>query len=141
MKTKLYIGIMGLIALASCKKLDVENPDFEVTTEKTTYKVGEVVNFQFTGNPDLITVYRGIAGENYDFRARTSAEGIPQLNFTTLIQNTGQVNTLRLMASTDFQENMMQQELPPPHGPILLPGQPYLQEQIIRHRVRSICLI
>ncbi|RZL47799.1 MAG: DUF5017 domain-containing protein [Pedobacter sp.] len=102
MKHKIYIGLMAVLALASCKKLEVEAPEFDVTTPKTTYKVGEAVNFTFTGNPDLISVYRGIAGENYDFRTRVTATGIPQLNFTTLIQNTGETNTLRLMASTNF---------------------------------------
>ena len=102
MKHKIYIGLMAVLALGSCKKLEVDAPDFNVTTDKTTYKVGENVIFKFTGNPDLISVYRGIAGENYDFRTRTVATGIPQLNFTTLIQNTGQTNTLRLMASTNF---------------------------------------
>lgn len=102
MKHQIYIGLMAMLALTSCKKLEVDAPEFNVTTEKTTYKVGETVSFKFTGNPDLISVYRGIAGENYDFRSRTTATGIPQLNFTTLIQNTGETNTLRLMASTNF---------------------------------------
>jgi len=102
MKTYIYIGLLALASLTGCKKLEVNEPKFDVSTTKTTYKVGEAINFAFTGNPDLITVYRGIAGENYDFRTRIEANGIPQLNFTTLIQNTGETNTLRLMASTDF---------------------------------------
>lgn len=102
MKHKIYTGLIALTILAGCKKLLVEAPEFEVITDKTTYKVGEEVNFKFTGNPDLISVYRGIPGENYDFRTRITADGIPQLNFTTLIQNTGETNTLRLMASTNF---------------------------------------
>jgi hypothetical protein len=102
MKKFIYISLMALVTLSSCKKLAVDAPEFDVSTSKTTYKVGEAVDFRFTGNPDLITVYRGIAGENYDFKTRIEANGIPQLNFTTLIQNTGEVNTLRLMASNDF---------------------------------------
>jgi len=102
MKHNIYIALLAILVISSCKKLEVEAPEFDVTIDKTTVKVGENVNFKFTGNPDLITVYRGIAGENYDFRTRVSANGIPQLNFTTLIQNTGEVNTLRLMVSNDF---------------------------------------
>jgi hypothetical protein len=102
MKHKIFTGLLALIALTSCKKLEVEGPEFDVKTAKTTYKVGETVNFTFTGNPDLISVYRGIPGENYDFRSRVTAAGIPQLNFTTYIQNMGETNTLRLMASTNF---------------------------------------
>ncbi|RZK43418.1 MAG: DUF5017 domain-containing protein [Pedobacter sp.] len=102
MKHKIYTAILGLLVLTSCKKLEVTDPEFNVSTAKTTFKVGEVVNFALTGNPDLITVYRGIPGENYEFRTRVEANGIPQLNFTTLIQNPGQLNTLRLMASSDF---------------------------------------
>src|SRR5690242_9205360 len=101
MKHRIYLGLIALIALAGCKKLSVDAPEFDVSIEKTTYKVGEEVNFRFSGNPDLISVYRGIAGENYDFRNRITAEGLPQLNFTTLVQNTGETNTLRLMGSTN----------------------------------------
>ena len=102
MKHKIYIGLLGFLALSGCKKLDVDAPEFDVTTAKMTYKVGENVNFQLSGKPDLITVFRGIPGENYDFRTRVIANGTPQLNFTTFIQNIGEANTLRLMASNDF---------------------------------------
>jgi hypothetical protein len=102
MKLKIYLYSLCLLALASCKKLDVAQPEFDVTTNKTTFKVGEPVLFSFTGNPDILSVYRGIPGENYDFRQRVTVQGIPQLNFTSYLLTPGQVNTLRLMASTDF---------------------------------------
>ncbi|UKT64926.1 DUF5017 domain-containing protein [Pedobacter mucosus] len=101
-KIILYTSLAAIICITGCKKLNVDEPEFDVSLSKTTYKVGEAVNFTFAGNPDLITVYRGIPGENYDFRNRIDANGIPQLNFTTLIQNPGELNTLRLKASTDF---------------------------------------
>jgi hypothetical protein len=102
MKLKIYLYTLGLLALASCKKIDVAQPDFNVSTTKTTFKVGEPVVFSFSGNPDVLSVYRGIAGESYDFRQRVSAQGVPHLNFTSYLLTPGQVNTLRLMASTNF---------------------------------------
>lgn len=103
--TKFRNLLLGLFALSACDKLDVEAPDFAVTMDKTEYKVDETAQFYFSGKADMVTFYSGEGGANYDFRERTTAEGTPQLQFSTLLENAGtvpEVNTLRLMASTNF---------------------------------------
>lgn len=58
------------VVLSSCqKRLEApETPEFNVTTEKTTYKVGESIVFNFTGAPDNITFFSGQPFREYDMR-------------------------------------------------------------------------
>lgn len=98
----LYLFLVCTLSLGACTKLPIRSPQFGVTTAKLTYKVGDTVKFVFNGNPDNITFYSGEGGLNYANANRSSATGIPQLQFTTYLQNPGEANTLRLMASTDF---------------------------------------
>lgn len=69
MKFIKYKLIIGFFLLASCSKdLDLTTPEFDVTTEFSTYKKGEPVTFKFTGNPQLISVYTGEVGKDYAFK-------------------------------------------------------------------------
>lgn len=90
------------IILFSCTKMKVDAPDFTVTTGTATYNIGDTVKFLFTGNPENIVFYSGEPGFNYNYRNRTTGDGIAQLNFTSHQQNMGEINTLSLLASTDF---------------------------------------
>jgi hypothetical protein len=103
LKSLIYTGIIGALALTSCKKtIDVNKVDFDVNTDKTTYKVGDPVIFNFSGNPDNIAFYSGEVGNKYEFRNRLKAEGTPALAFTSFAQYGTQTNTLQLLASTTF---------------------------------------
>ncbi len=57
-----------LICFSSCK--DVLDPEeiteFSVTTSKSSFKVGEEIPFQITGNPKTLNFYSGEFGNNYD---------------------------------------------------------------------------
>jgi len=99
-----YIGmILGVLILASCnKKLELRSLTFDVAADSAAYTAGRVATFQFSGNPDNITFFSGEAGKRYGFRERTSAEGIPQLRFSTALNSGVQPNSLSLMISTDF---------------------------------------
>lgn len=100
---RLIIGITTLAAFASCSKdLSIDPLSFDVTTPSTTYKVGDSVQFNFTGNPDFISFYSGEEGNNYEFRDRTTVDGVPQLDFTSYAQFGTQLNTLQLKVSNDF---------------------------------------
>ena len=102
-KSILYPSVFCLLALASCdKELDVEKVDFSVNTNKATYKVGDSVIFNFSGNPDNITFFSGETGNDYAFRNRLKAEGKPQLSFTTFRQYGTQTLPLQLLVSTTF---------------------------------------
>lgn len=96
-----YIFLFGIV-LSSCSKIKVETPGFTVTTATTTVQAGDTVKFNFTGNAENIVFYSGEPGFNYRYRDRITGQGIPQINFTSHQQNTGETNTLSLLASTDF---------------------------------------
>lgn len=96
------------IVLYACNKLELVAPNFEVTVNKSTFKVGDSVIFAFTGTPDNIAFYSGETGHIYDYRQRASATGASnQLSFATATANlatgnVGQTNNLKLFASSDF---------------------------------------
>ncbi|MGK6350901.1 DUF5017 domain-containing protein [Parapedobacter sp. DT-150] len=99
--------LMVLIAgyFCSCnKKLTVPENDFNVSVEKVQYKVGDSVEFIFSGTPANITFYSGEPGYRYENRNRTTAEGgLPVLNFTTVYGGGGrQPGTLKLLVTSDI---------------------------------------
>jgi hypothetical protein len=96
-----YLCLLLLLA-ASCKKEEVLTPEFEVTADRTTVKVGDYVTFGFTGNPDLITFYPGINGQKYENANRFTAIGIPKLQFSSARNAGVQPNSLQVMVSSDF---------------------------------------
>lgn len=62
------VAIVALLIGASCNPLDnVDAPDFNVTTERQTYKVGDTVTFKINGNPDHILFYSGESGNDYTY--------------------------------------------------------------------------
>lgn len=77
-------------------------PGFNASPSGTTFKVGDTVRFAFSGKADNIAFYSGEPGFSYKYKDRTSADGIPQLEFSSYLQNKGETNTLRLLISTDF---------------------------------------
>jgi hypothetical protein len=92
----------SLCLLFSCRKLEVAAPGFDVSLPATTFKVGDTVRFAFSGQADNIIFYSGEPGFSYQYKDRTFADGIPQLQFTSYLQNRGEANTLQLLVSTDF---------------------------------------
>lgn len=98
----LYLLCCGAALLASCQKDQPNTPTFDVTVPKTTYKVGEAVNFTLNGNPDYITFFSGEQGLNYANIQRTSVKGTSKLQFTSARANGTQANSLQLMVSADF---------------------------------------
>lgn len=102
-KLKYIICLLALLVLLACRKDAVKAPQFEVTTEKTAYKVGDSVVFRFKGTPDIITFYSGEAGKEYQYKDRTEVEGgVTELEFTSRVLYGSQENNLRVLASTNF---------------------------------------
>lgn len=96
------IMLTGL--LASCTKRDQVDPptNFNVTTEKTTYKVGEAVKFNFSGNPDNIVFWSGAAGRKYEFRNRTAEVGSKLFVYFNSFQQFYVFDNMRVLVSNDF---------------------------------------
>jgi hypothetical protein len=97
-----YSYLMCLFIISACTKISVNAPDFNVSTTKVTYKVGDSVVFKISGNVQNIVFYSGESNKNYEYRNRNLATGTPQLVFTSYLQTPGEPNTLQLLASTNF---------------------------------------
>lgn len=99
----------GIVALLSaCENNDqIVAPDFTVTTEKTTFKVGDTVQFNFTGKTNVLTFYSGELGFNYASKDRFTSEGIVKLVFQSAMQQgptppAASPDVMSLMISTDL---------------------------------------
>jgi hypothetical protein len=99
---KLVIIAMLIILSIACNKKTVEATGFSVTTDKDSYAFTDTIRFSFTGNPYYLTFYSGEPYHRYEYNDRVTADGVPQLQFTTTIATGSQKNTLQLMMSADF---------------------------------------
>lgn len=101
--------VTGFVTLfSSCENNDeITTPDFEVTTEKVSYKVGDTIQFNFTGKADVLTFYSGELGSNYEAKDRYTAEGIVKLAFESAMQQgpippAVSLDAMSLLISTDL---------------------------------------
>lgn len=101
MKKLLTIAVLILFGVA-CNKKTVEATGFSVTTDKDMYALTDTIRFSFTGNPYYLTFYSGEPYHKYEYNDRVTADGVPQLQFTTAMTTGSQTNTLQLLVSTDF---------------------------------------
>lgn len=71
MKFKYYSLLTGLLFfLVSCEK-DLENvttPTFDVSTASTTYKVGDKIKFDITGEANIVSFYSGETLKEFAYR-------------------------------------------------------------------------
>lgn len=110
MKLINYLAGLSLIFLASCTTELVvkDTPNLEVSTEKSTYKVGQEIVFNFKGEAELISFYSGQGYNDYAFREgrvlNLETKGA-SLSFTSSVTNGAQANQLAIMASSDFNGN------------------------------------
>lgn len=88
--------------LFSCDNNIIEEPTLEISTSKTTYKVGETVIFDIQENSELISFFSGELGKNYEYVNRTRADGKPTLTFISTAKTGTQLDGLALMISNDF---------------------------------------
>ncbi len=109
MKLLNIIMLAGVLTLAACEKTIESKPVvFEVFSTKTngqstaTFKTTDTIVYQLSGNADIITFYSGAIGQRYAFRNRTTANGTPQLQFSSLRANGTQANSIQLLISSDF---------------------------------------
>ena len=100
---KIFFFLMAVVLMFSCKKRDaVKSPDFEVTTEKSTYKVGEAVRFTFTGEPDNIVFWSGLPGRKYEYRNRTAEVGSKLFIYFNSFQQFFVHNNMNVLVSNNF---------------------------------------
>lgn len=99
-----YLTVLAsLVLLQSCSKdLKLDEVSFNVTADSASYNLGSITTFKFTGKPDFISFYSGEIGQRYAFKDRDTANGTPLLSFTSQMNNGTQLNTLKLMISSDL---------------------------------------
>ncbi len=79
--------MLVILAATSCTKysdIETKEPsDFNVTVDKTTFKVGDSVVFKMSSGPDQIVFFSGENGKRYEFRDKKTEPGVPKLVFQT----------------------------------------------------------
>lgn len=104
-KSLLYAGLS--LSLLACNKYnDIESPaDFQVSTDKLEYKVGDSVLFNFNSGPNQIIFYSGENGKRYENRSRSMLAGTPKLVFQASMQQgvLSNLDSLQLMISENLQ--------------------------------------
>jgi len=93
---------MPVILSIACNKKTVESTGFSVTTDKASYTLADTIRFSFTGNPYYLTFYSGEPYHRYEYSDRVTADGVPQLQFTSATTTGAGNDTLHLLVSTDF---------------------------------------
>jgi hypothetical protein len=99
---KILLIATVIICSIACNKKEVDATGFSVTADKETYTTADTVRFAFTGNPWYLTFYSGEPYHKYEYSERVTAQGVPQLSFSSQMTTGAQANTLKLMVSTDF---------------------------------------
>lgn len=118
MKRILYplLGLVASFSVISCQDDTVAEPTVNVTLEKYTYTVGEIVEFHFEGDADFVTIFTGVdnytgngsnhKGSRYEYRERAHENGVSTLQFNCRKDGTAptadQNVDLHVMLSTDF---------------------------------------
>jgi hypothetical protein len=103
------VVVLGLITASCSKELNVKDVNFNAAAVAAgtgaaadSFSIANGgVAFNLSGNPDYISFYSGEIGHRYEFRDRTTAAGIPKLQFSSALNTSGN-GTLSLMLSSDF---------------------------------------
>jgi Domain of unknown function (DUF5017) len=110
-RTLLVIGVfLWTIFIIGCQKDKVASVTLDVSMDSTNYKLGDSIIYHFNGYADYINYFSGekvanyptLLGYRYEFHNRSLANGKAILQFQSVMQNSGQLNTLSLLASRNF---------------------------------------
>ena len=110
-RASVYIGSLfwGLIGGTACDpqmELSGDVEDFTVTLLTPKIKAGEQAVFEFTGDPDIISVFTGEVYSEYSCREHRILEsGDYNLSFSTATKYGVQENHFSILISSDFNGN------------------------------------
>ncbi len=110
MKLKHFFLIVVLLGASACKKenrLKLDELDFNVSAGATEVSVNEEVEFHFTGDAELLSIYSGEFLNDYNFKdgRKLAVSGAQSISFTTAVDKGAQADQLSVWASTDFDGN------------------------------------
>jgi len=103
MKKIVYL-IMIVCVLASCQKNAVTTPNFNITISNDTFKVGDTVTFNFSGNATYVSFFSGEPNHQYQYSQRTLLNGKTFIQFYSYKKDTSslQPDTLQLLVSKNL---------------------------------------
>jgi hypothetical protein len=111
MKKILYMmfAALSLLFFSHCEKVETADPDFDVVAERATYRAGEEISFNFTGNADFLVFYSGETGNDYRHRSgndpgipvKSMADNMPE-NFTYTYTVPGNYSAVFVGKRADF---------------------------------------
>lgn len=93
---------IGLVVLACNKRDKVGVPEFNVATPSTTYKIGDTIAFNFSGNAQYISFWAGTPGHEYQHRDRLFNTGYKLLVRFNTYQQFGIRNNMTVLVSNNF---------------------------------------
>ena len=103
MRINYFIVLASMFLLQACSKdLQLEEVSFNVTADSTSYNLGSITTFNFSGKPEFISFYSGEIGKRYEFKDRDTANGTPVLSFSSQMNTGTQLNTIKLMITSDL---------------------------------------
>lgn len=106
MKKLIYIMPVLFSLFVSCQPEKIDLPELEVSTDFTTYHVGDTVTFYLNGNPDIISFYSGEPGNAYEYANQDRiVESTTTVSFQT--QNRSQTYTGTDAGSAFCQDNQL----------------------------------
>jgi hypothetical protein len=91
-----------ILLMVSCSRDKITDPVFDVSTSSLTYKAGDSVIFNFSGEADNIVFFSGEPGYMYDNKARTFADNQVKFSFTSLVVAAVIYKNLQVLASVNY---------------------------------------
>jgi hypothetical protein len=108
MRSAYLLGVVALLSLGACNKkiglspitMSIGLANARSTVADTlVFNLGDTCKFTISGYADNLAVYTGDAGHKYVNRNRDTADGIPELSFSSTEQYGTQTNTLQVLAT------------------------------------------
>ncbi len=96
--------VVPFFLFSSCDDI-LEEVDFKVTTEKTSFEVGEEVVFSFSDTPNWVTFYSGEEGKTYPESYGTSVKSMINelLTYTYTYNEPGSYKVVFEGGNTNYQ--------------------------------------
>ena len=97
-----------IILLNACKKEEADDFTFDVSVDRNSYSLADVVKFYISGNPDVIAFYSGEPGRNFEYKDRTMRnDGVLNLGFQLRCDSMAGFKAItngnfKVLASTNF---------------------------------------
>lgn len=108
MKYHMFVPIIAILFMnmACDKDIMIEStPEFDVSLDQSTYKVGEEVVFHFSGFAEIISFYSGEVYNDYEFkdaRVVDVANSGAVLSFRNAVEDGSQEDQLSILISSSF---------------------------------------